>query len=138
VYNADVLAVIKRFRAVYEALAAKLPALFVAYRYASRGHDPHPNAQRKADQLCGWVKQLFSSAGIDFQFLGASSLLTLARRAPKATFSLRLTENPISCSGAVAFVCREPEGLLLLLHYRREGEPDPFHLRIELAKNSGG
>ena len=51
------------------------------------------------------VQQLFSSAKTDFQFLGAGALLELARRAPRATYSLKLAENPISSSGAVAFVC---------------------------------
>ena len=105
VYNADVISVIKRFRCVYEALASRFPALSVSYRYASKGDQPHPNVQRKADLLKDAVRQLFSSAHADFQFLGASQLLELARRAPKATFSLRLAENPISSSGAVAFVC---------------------------------
>ncbi|MCC6367514.1 MAG: AIPR family protein [Bryobacterales bacterium] len=61
--------------------------------------------QRKADQLKDVVKGLFSSSVVEFQFLGASELLALARRAPRATFSLRLAENPICSSGAVAFVC---------------------------------
>ncbi len=105
VYNEDVIATIRRFRASYEVLAARFPALSVKYRYASKGDQVHPNVQRKADQLKDVVRQLFSSAHVDFQFLGASQLLELARRAPRATFSLKLAENPISSSGAVAFVC---------------------------------
>lgn len=105
VYNADVLAAIRRFRTVYEGLASRFPALSVLYRYASKGDQVHPNVQRKADLLKETVRQLFSSASVDFQFLGSGELLMLARKAPTATFSLRLAENPISSSGAVAFVC---------------------------------
>jgi hypothetical protein len=105
VYNADVISIIKRFRSIYDNLASRFPVLSVVYRYASRGDQVHPNVQRKADLLKDVVGQLFSSAEVDFQFLGASRLLDLARRAPRATFSLRLAENPISSSGAVAFVC---------------------------------
>ena len=105
VYNSDVIAAIKRFRSIHDALASRFPELSVLYRYASRGDQVHPNVQRKADLLEGVVRQLFSSAKVDFQFLGASELLALARRAPRASFSLRLAENPISSSGAVAFVC---------------------------------
>lgn len=105
VYNEDVLSVIKRFRCVYESLAARFPVLTVYYRYASKGDQVHPNVTRKADALKGTVQHLFSSAQTDFQFLGASALLELARRAPRATYSLKLAENPISSSGAVCFVC---------------------------------
>ncbi len=105
VYNADVVAIVKRFRTSYGTLASRFPQLSVRYRYASKGDQIHSNVQRKADLLLGVVRQLFSSALVEFQFLGASQLLELARRAPRATFSLRLTENPISSSGAVAFVC---------------------------------
>ena len=105
VYNADVIAIIRRFRCIYEGLASRFPVLSVLYRYASKGDQVHPNVQRKADLLKATVRQLFSSALVDFQFLGASELLALARRAPRATFSLDLAENPISSSGAVAFVC---------------------------------
>src|ERR1700730_10886215 len=103
--NQDVLSIIKRFRSVYETLAAKFPSLTVSYRYASKGDQPHPNVSRKAEALQKAVQQLFSAAKTDFQFLGASALLELARRAPRATYSLKLAENPISSSGAVAFVC---------------------------------
>jgi len=105
VYNPNVLSIIKRFRLVYEGLAAKFPTFTVSYFYASKGERPHPNVIRKSAALTERVKQLFSSANADFSFLGASALLELARRAPRATYSLRLTENPISSSGAVAFVC---------------------------------
>ena len=105
VYNADVLSIIKRFRSIYEALAARFPKLTVSFRYASKGDVAHPNVARKAEVLKKTVQHLFSSAQTDFEFLGASALLELARRAPRATYSLKLAENPISSSGAVAFVC---------------------------------
>jgi hypothetical protein len=105
VYNDDVIAIVRRFRSSYEALASRFPALSVKYRYASKGDQVHPNVQRKAELVKDVVRQLFSSAQVDFEFLGARELLLLARRAPRATYSLRLAENPISSSGAVAFVC---------------------------------
>ncbi|MDG7000067.1 MAG: AIPR family protein [Nitrososphaerota archaeon] len=105
VYNEDVLGVIKRFRTIYEELASRFPTLTVLYRYASKGDEPHPNVVRKTDALKSTVLQLFSSAKVDFEFLGSSALLNLARRAPKTSYSLKLSENPISSSGAVAFVC---------------------------------
>ena len=105
VYNDDVLSAIRRFRTVYEGLAARFPVLTVFYRYASKGDDVHPNVTRKSEGLKLTVQHLFSSAKVDFQFLGSSALLDLARREPKTSYSLKLSENPISSSGAVAFVC---------------------------------
>jgi AIPR protein len=105
VYNEDVICIIKRFRTIYESLASRFPSLTVSFRYASKGDEVHPNVARKAEVLKNTVQQLFSSAKTDFQFLGAGALLELARRAPRATYSLKLAENPISSSGAVAFVC---------------------------------
>jgi hypothetical protein len=105
VYNQAVLTIIKRFRSLYENLAAKFPSLTVSYCYASRGDQPHQNVARKAEALKESVHRLFSSAESDFKFLGAGELLQLARRAPRATHALKLSENPISSSGAVAFVC---------------------------------
>ncbi len=105
VYNPEVLAIITRFRSLYEELAAKFPALRVVYCYASKGDQPSTNVARKADALKATVRHIFSSVEPDFRFLGAGELLQLARRAPRATYSLKLSENPISSSGAVAFVC---------------------------------
>lgn len=105
VYNHAVLSIIQRFRNLYEALAARFPSLTVYYRYASKGDQVHPNVARKAELLKETVQHLFFSAKVDFQFLGASALLELARRAPRASYSLKLAENPISSSGAVAFIC---------------------------------
>src|SRR5207249_3641668 len=105
VYNADVLEILSRFRSLYESLAAKFPTLTVSYRYASKGDQIHPNVERKVEGLKKVVRQLFSSANVDFEFLDASALLQLARRAPRAAYPLKLTESPISSSGAVALVC---------------------------------
>ncbi len=105
VYNEDVLSAMKRFRVVHESLAARFPVLTVSYRYASKGYEVHPNVSRKTESLKATVRQLFSSAKSDFEFLGSSALLDLARRAPQTSYLLRLAENPISSSGAVAFVC---------------------------------
>jgi AIPR protein len=105
VYNADVISSIRRFRSVYGALASRFPKLTVTYKYGSKGDQVHPNVHRKAELLKDTVRQLFSSAEVNFHFLGASQLLSLAHRTARKTYMLRLAENPISSSGAVAFVC---------------------------------
>jgi hypothetical protein len=105
VYNTELLAAMKTFRTTYETLAARFPKLTVSYFYATKGDEPHPNVQRKVTRLQELVRQHFSAAEFTFQFLGAKQLLELARRAPRVSHTLRLSENPISSTGAVGFVC---------------------------------
>lgn len=105
VYNSDLLSAIKSFKETYEALAARFPKLTVSYVYATKGDEPHPNVARKVDRLRALVLQQFSAAEFGFEFLGAKHLLELARRAPRNSHTLKLSENPISSTGAVGFVC---------------------------------
>lgn len=105
VYNAELLSAMKSFKATYEALASRFPRLTVSYYYATKGDEPHPNVQRKIMKLQDLVRQQFSAADFAFHFLGAKDLLDLARRAPRVSHTLRLSENPISSTGAVGFVC---------------------------------
>ena len=105
VYKAEILSAMKSFKATYEALAARFPKLTVSYNYATKGDEPHPNVQRKVSKLRDLVAQQFSAADFAFHFLGAKHLLELARRAPRVSHTLKLSENPISSTGAVGFVC---------------------------------
>jgi hypothetical protein len=104
-YNAELLSAMKSFKVTYEALAARFPKLTVSYYYATKGDEPHPNVQRKVAKLRDLVAQQFSAADFAFHFLGAKHLLELARRAPRVSHTLKLSENPISSTGAVGFVC---------------------------------
>lgn len=105
VYHRSLLDSVSRFRDTYQTLASKFPKLHLIYYYATKGEPVHPNVERKVDRLKGIVKKLFSASEFDFGFVGAKGLLDLARRSPTTTYELKLSENPISSTGAVAFVC---------------------------------
>lgn len=105
VYNAELLSSMIRFKEAYEALAARFPKLRIAYYYATKGDQPHPNVERKVGKLRELVAQRFSASEFSFQFLGAKELLERARQAPRVAHLLKLSENPISSTGAVGFVC---------------------------------
>lgn len=105
VYNKNLLEISKRFRKAYESLASKFPTLLFSYYYATKGEEAHQNVSRKVDQLRELIKQLFSSANISFEFLGARKLLELARQAPKTVYSIDIAETPISTTGAVGYIC---------------------------------
>lgn len=104
VFNDGVRSSVANFRRIYEGLASKFPALQFRYIYASKGADPHPNVQRKAEILGEKLRGLFSHASFSFDFLGAAELLALARREPPAAHNLILAENPISSTGDVGYV----------------------------------
>ena len=105
VYNEGLIEAAGRFRDAYQTLASKFPRLRIHYCYATKGEQVHPNVERKAAKLETVVKKHFSSAEFRCSFLGARSLLDLARRAPTTVYELKLAENPISSTGDVAFVC---------------------------------
>ncbi len=104
-YSNDLIGAVNVFREAYTALAGNFPTLMVRFVYASLGSEVHPNTKAKAQDLKTKIPALFSSAETDFEFLGATELLELARRQPKQSFTLRLAESPISASGAVAYIC---------------------------------
>ena len=105
VYNERLVDLVKRFRNVYQQLAASFPQLRVSYYYSSKGADPSQSIKRKITKLKLVVEKYFPDAEFKFEFLGASELLALARRAPQTTYPLTLAENPISSEGQVGFVC---------------------------------
>lgn len=105
IYNASLIETISSFRTVHRQLAAKFPTLRISYYYVCKGERPDINVERKVEKLKDIVHKHFPSADFSFQFLGASELLSLARRTPQATYTLPLAENPISSEGQVGFVC---------------------------------
>lgn len=111
-YNESLIRAIERYRSVYKQLAARFPQLKITFCYASKGSKPSKGVTNKSEKLLTQVNSLFSSAEIAFEFVGASELLELARRAPQTTYTLTLAENPISSEGDVGFVC-----LIKLVHF---------------------
>lgn len=105
VYNEPLIEVIGHFRDVYKQLAARFPTLRVSFYYACKGADPNRNVKRKVEKLQAVVNGHFPNSEFSFDFLGASKLLALARRAPQRTYPLTLAESPISSEGQVGFVC---------------------------------
>ena len=105
VYNSTLLDVIKNFRSLHQQLASKFPRLNISYYYASKGDTPADTVNRKVEKLRAQVTSHFPNAEFQFEFLGASQLLELARTTPQTTYSLTLAENPISSEGQIGFVC---------------------------------
>ncbi len=105
IYNDRLVEVVGYFHSLFQQLASRFPSLKVSFFYASKGVEPHPNVRRKVENLKKTVTSHFPDADFTFAFLGASQLLTLARKTPQATYELALAESPISSEGQVGFVC---------------------------------
>lgn len=105
-YNDGVLSAVDLFRRLYVSTAGRFPTLRFWYSFVSRGADQnvHPNVTKRAQALETKVKQLFPQAKFDFQFKGATELLSLARRQPMTSFELRFTESLTGLDGYIALV----------------------------------
>jgi hypothetical protein len=104
VYIKKLLDKIEDFRKTYIALTSKFPELSISIYYASKATEVHPNVSRKVDILKETVASFFNPCNTTFEFVGASKLLSLARKSPSRAHQLKLSENPIS-TGQVGFVC---------------------------------
>ncbi len=103
VYNANLLAIVDKFRDAHQRFTARLPKLTFHYYYATLGNEVHPNIKRQVDSLKEVMTGLFSSADFTFDFIGARELLELARREPTRAHTITLAENPMSVENS--FVC---------------------------------
>jgi len=130
VFNAALLKQINSFRTTYLALASRFPSVAFRYAYATKATEVHPNVSRKVSSLKTVIESLFKPVKFDFEFLDASSLLSLARRSPSRTSSLRLAENPIS-TGEAGFVC-----LVALRDYLAFITDEDGHIRSHLFEGN--
>lgn len=103
-YTDKVLGAFDLFRTTYKGLITKKPKLSIKYFYASKGSEVHPNVQKQAEDLKGEVCQLLSEASAEVTFVGADELIKLANERPNDTYTLKLSENPLSSTGKVFIV----------------------------------
>jgi hypothetical protein len=110
VYNEGVRSAVEIFRRLFTGTASRFPRLLFRYIYVTRGDSNavHPNVMRKADDLHKAINNLFSAAKFEFNFLGASNLLDLARRLPSTSHDMGITESLSAKDGYIALV-RLPE-----------------------------
>lgn len=102
-YNEDLLRIAQLFQSTYQNLAGRLPRLRISYHYASKGDTVHSNVTEKARVLEESVRGLFSSAEVSVEFHNARALIELARRTPKSTRQIILSEF-ISAPKGKAFI----------------------------------
>ena len=100
-YNQDVLDQRALFLSVVVGLADRQPRLALSINYCSRGDTvnlPDNLRQRgKATEML--VKGLFSDTEASFNFIGATELLTRARKQLDYTLKLAFAESPITRDG---------------------------------------
>ena len=105
IYNESLLEVIRHLHGIWRDLAMYFPTLRVSFFYACKGVGPGDSLLHKVKFLENTVKKYFPNCSFQFEFLGATELLELARQHPQTTYLLPLAETPISSENQVGFVC---------------------------------
>lgn len=100
-YNQDILDQRELFLKVVVGLADRQPKLSLSINYCSRGSTDNlpDNLQQRARAIENLVKGLFSDTEARFNFIGATELLTRARKQLAYTLKLAFAESPITRDG---------------------------------------
>ncbi len=100
-YNEDILDQRELFRKVIITLADRQPELTVTINYCSRGSTDNlpENLRQRGSAIENLVNGLFSDIHASFNFIGASELLSRARKQLTYTLRLAFAEPPITRDG---------------------------------------
>jgi hypothetical protein len=96
-----------KFRELYLKAAARFPRLEIRIYYACKGIKPETGS--KPEALTGATIVLLTdrfgkATPVSFELLGSRELLELARERPTESFSLRLSESPVSSSKVPGYI----------------------------------
>lgn len=94
-YSESVRAAFSLFRKLYAKAIIKPMSMKFHYAYVSLAQEVHPNVQEQANELKIAVQACFSNAEVDFEFIGASKLLTLHQADNKLLLTLPLAASAI-------------------------------------------
>lgn len=106
IYNAEVLRCADLVRNTYKTLAPTFPKLKFSYVYATKGetNNIHPAPKSKVETLRRQVQAFFTTAEVDFQFIGSSELLALGQKRPRTIFKMKFAEAIFTAEGIIALV----------------------------------
>ncbi len=99
-YNSVLIDKVNIFRHTYLKLASRHPVLKVNYIYASKGDkvNVNPKVQNRANTLKETIRQYFTGATANVEFIGARELIDASRQEKNYTLKLKFLENYISRS----------------------------------------
>ena len=101
VYNKELLTITGLFRDTVTKLVPTFPTLIFSVSYASKGAIVHPNVERKAEPISALVKEKFQGAECSMKLVTATDLLNMAREAPRVSYQLDVTDQPINTKGGI-------------------------------------
>ena len=109
-YNADVLAIMTRFKTKFKTIIGVTPDFAISYYYICKGDTKLINRglHKHRDRVIAKARELFSQANISFKFIGSAELLDLINKHPQKAYPLTLAEGPISPRNQKAWVCLVP------------------------------
>jgi hypothetical protein len=106
-YNADVIAIMERFRTVHQQVIHTIPDLSIDIYAAGRGDEPSTEIRTLAEQLRSTVANSFPGSTATFNFLGAVRLLAIARENPTNNLQLVAADGPLSTDdGGLIFLVK--------------------------------
>lgn len=104
-YNESLAQKIRFFSNIYKDLASKYPDLNIRYVYTSIANEINDKVMNLTEKIRDIVENSFSNAKFNFEFIGASDLIRLARRRSANSFQLPLAELPIASKSSESFIC---------------------------------
>lgn len=107
-YSESIVESVNKFKNLYKISLTKRPSLSITYFYISLGEDVHPKVNSRAQLLTQKCSGFFSSASVDFEFIGASKLFGLYNRIPVKTIPLKTSKVMPTSSFGTAQICLVP------------------------------
>jgi len=104
-YNAGVIEVFTRYREAIGKLSKEFPAVRVEVYYCSKGDAPGAPLVAKAEALRGSLAKLVNGA-VQFTFLGADNLYSLAREQRRYVGELQTSSAPLFATNAFVTLCK--------------------------------
>ena len=97
-YNSDVLTSMNRFKEKYRPISHLPHEFTIRYIYVSKGDTRLLNAalKKQSERVREKASYYFREATVEFDFIGAAELVTLARQSSKQYFPLTMDAAPIS------------------------------------------
>jgi hypothetical protein len=107
-FNHALISRVTRFCDLFLAAAANRPRVVISYYYCSLGDAVDPKVESRKDILVGKCQSCYSTATVNFYFIGAPKLLELFNKSPTKTLTLKTKESmPLSSFGR-SYICLVP------------------------------
>lgn len=103
-YNENVREIFKLFRTAVTKFIRSQVKIHIQYHYVTLGNEIHKNVCEQADELCAIVKDMYPSANVEVNFIGAEKLMELYNTDSEVSINLELSDQPITLGRNTEYV----------------------------------